>query len=238
LNLQSELEIKSLDMGAAYFGVASLSLARDGAVTPYEQKLISEYTFGISVGVPLSMEIVDNIGDQTDKFALSNYGHHVYGQTNPEINHITAQVSYMLMEQSYDAIPIPASQTIDVDNLFGIFSNKLSASLSGLGWIGRSCLLITPEKGPRVRWGTVLTNAPLEAGSPIKQRCGKCVECVDACPAGAFTGRAFVQSEGREKRMIANNCNDYIAERRKNLGYRTCGMCVHICPWGKPKGER
>jgi epoxyqueuosine reductase QueG len=36
--------------------------------------------------------------------------------------------------------------------------------LAGLGWIGKSCSLISPHFGPRLRLVTVLTNAPLKAG--------------------------------------------------------------------------
>ena len=62
--------------------------------------------------------------------------------------------------------PLPAALTVLLENLKderqrAVFSNKLAAHLAGLGWIGKSCLLITPQVGPRVRWVSVLTEAPL-----------------------------------------------------------------------------
>lgn len=235
MKLQNNLHKEAIAMGAAYFGIADLQLTEQGPTTPYEQKLVSEYSCAISVGVPIAKSVVDRIGDQSDHFALRNYGFHIYQVINPLIDQITACLSFALMNDGYSAMPIPASQTLDDKNLYGLFSNKMAASLSGLGWIGKSCLLITRDKGPRVRWGTILTNAPLEPGKPVKTKCGKCTECVESCPAGAFTGRNFVPTEGREMRMIASRCNDFLTERYTNIGSAICGMCVYICPWGTSK---
>ena len=114
----------------------------------------------------------------------------------------------------------------------------MAASLAGLGWIGKSCLLITDDRGPRVRWGTILTNAPLKTGIPVKPKCGKCVKCVDGCPGGAFTGKDFTPSEPRDSRMIATKCFNYLKERENKIGTRTCGLCVYVCPWGQKGGKK
>jgi len=238
MNLQEKLEQEARDMGATYFGIADLSLTQGGAVTPYEARLISEYPLAISVGVPLISSIVDRIGDQTDVFALHNYWFHVYQVINPLIDQITRSLSSILVFEKHSALSVPASQTIDIKNSYGIFSNKMAASLSGLGWIGKSCLLITPDRGPRVRWGTILTDASLEAGTPMKEKCGECTECVEACPAQAFTGKAFAPSESREIRMIVKRHTQFVSAREKNIGKSVCGVCVHICPFGKEKGGK
>ena len=109
----------------------------------------------------------------------------------------------------------------------------MAAHLAGLGWIGKSCLLVTPEAGPRVRWTTVLTDAPLKAGTPMEMRCGDCHECVDICPVKAFTGRNFIESEPREARYDARRCEKYLKGLEASTGYGVCGMCLYICPHGK-----
>ena len=233
MELQVHLEEMAKSLGAFYFGVADLSLTQGGALTPYEKRLTSEYPFAISIGVPLFPEAVNRIENQEDIPGLQNYWFHVYRMTNPLIDHITTRLTHAIMVEGYRALPVPCSQTVDVDNLYGFFSNKLAASLAGLGWIGKSCLLITPDRGPRVRWGTILTDAPFHPGKPAKVRCGKCTVCVEACPAGAFTGQNFKPSEPREMRMHAARCNALFKEREQNIGYRVCGMCVYICPFGK-----
>lgn len=95
------------------------------------------------------------------------------------------------------------------DRELGLFSHKLAAHLAGLGWIGKSCLPVTPEAGPRVRWASVLTDAPLAAGEQLEERCGECEACVEVCPAGAFSGRSFFSDEPRAARFDAFKCRYY-----------------------------
>ena len=235
MRLQSQLEQEARNMGAAYFGAADLSIANNGSITPYEKQLISEYPSAISVGVPLLDSVVDRLSNQNDVYSLKYYFFHYVDIVNPLINRITLRLSCMLANLHYAALPIPATLTVDEGKLYGMFSNKLAASLSGLGWIGKSCLLITPDRGPRVRWGTVLTNAPLNTGKPVKEKCGNCIKCVEACPAGAFTGRNFNPEESREIRMLARKCKDYEDARSKDLDSSVCGLCIYICPLGLSK---
>ena len=140
-------------------------------------------------------------------------------------------IAQSLGEAGFQAFVVPASQTLDRTKLIGVFSHKLAAHLAGLGWIGKSALLITPEHGPRVRWGTVLTDAPLETGTPMDEMCRDCDECVKGCPAHAFTGQAFDQPRPRSQIFAAKACHDYLNEREQT-GHRACGMCVYICPFG------
>ena len=238
MNLERKLENEARRMGAAYFGIADLSLTRGGAITPYETRLISEYPLAISIGVPLIPQVVDRISDQTDVFALQNYRFHATQVVNPLIDQITRRLSSVLVYEKHSALPVPASQVVDTKNRYSMFSNKMAASLSGLGWIGKSCLLITPNLGPRVRWGTILTDAPLETGNPMEVKCGSCTKCVEACPAQAFTGKNFDSSEPREARMIVQRHVQFAEEREKAIGKGVCGLCVYICPFGKVKGGK
>ncbi|HVO78132.1 MAG TPA: 4Fe-4S double cluster binding domain-containing protein, partial [Methanomassiliicoccales archaeon] len=107
------------------------------------------------------------------------------------------------------------------------------------GWIGKSCLLVTPESGPRVRWVSILTNAPLTpTGSPMEQRCGDCHECVDACPVKAFTGRNFVETEPRESRFDARACERYFDQMESEGKVPVCGLCLYSCPHGKKAAKK
>jgi epoxyqueuosine reductase QueG len=238
MELQQRLEEMAKNLGAVYFGVADLSLAQGDSLTPNEKRLITEYPYAVSIGVPLSPETVNRIGNQEDIPALLNYWFHVYRMISPLIDYITTRLTHVIMSEGYRALPIPCSQIVDADNLYGFFSNKMAASLAGLGWIGKSCLLITPDRGPWVRWGTILTDAPLHPGKPAEVKCGECTVCVEACPAGAFTGRNFEPTEPREMRMHARHCNEFFKERERNIGHRVCGMCVYVCPFGKPRSKK
>jgi epoxyqueuosine reductase QueG len=85
-----------------------------------------------------------------------------------------------------------------------------------------------------VRWTSVLTDYPFSSvGTPVAPRCGECKECLNACPVGAFTGRAFDQDEPREARFDARKCDGYFKDMEKQAPKPVCGMCVYICPHGR-----
>jgi len=115
-------------------------------------------------------------------------------------------------------------------------SIKMAARLAGLGWIGKCCLLVTPNVGPRVRWASILTDAALKAiKKPMKDGCGECHECVDICPTKAFTGEPFRPEDPREVRYNAHNCDKYLSKLEKTSALGVCGMCLYACPYGKNK---
>jgi epoxyqueuosine reductase len=129
---------------------------------------------------------------------------------------------------------VPASERYDDERICAVFSHKLAANLAGLGWIGKSCLLVTPEAGPRVRWSTVLTDAPLiVTGERVDVKCGECRECVDICPVSAFTGEPFRENEPREVRYDARKCEKYLYSSNDHSDWNVCGLCIYACPHGK-----
>lgn len=110
------------------------------------------------------------------------------------------------------------------------------AHLAGLGGIGKSCLLITPKAGPRVRWVTVRTDSPLQpTGQPLEERCGDCQKRVEICPVGASSGRPFREDEPRETRYDARKCENYFKDLEKKTGLGVCGLCLYVCPFGRWK---
>jgi epoxyqueuosine reductase QueG len=153
---------------------------------------------------------------------------------NQRLDLIASSLSSVLQRDGHRAFPVPASQTVDDERICAVFSHKMAAHLAGLGWIGKSCLLITSEVGPRVRWATVLTDAPLKAtGEPMEERCGSCVQCVEICPVEAFTGQPFRENEPREARYDASKCDRYFSKMEAQGEVPVCGLCLYICPQGR-----
>jgi len=183
---------------------------------------------GISVACKLSGVILDDIKDGPTQL----YYYH-YRRMNHLLDNIALLLCACIEKRGYRALPVAASQTIDKERHHGLFSHKLAAHRAGLGWIGKSCLLVTPQVGPRVRWVTVLTDAPLETGQPMSERCGSCTECVDGCPAHAFTGRRFREDEPREARFDVHKCYAYQRREREHLDSILCGVCLYVCPHGR-----
>ena len=95
---------------------------------------------------------------------------------------------------------------------------------------------MTPDYGPRVRLVTVLTDAPLEADSPIKNRCGECTLCRDACPAGAIKGIGIKDNyKNREEALYFSRCVEKLTgefSKLPNIGALICGICIKVCPFG------
>ncbi len=74
----------------------------------------------------------------------------------------------------------------------------MTATRSGVGWIGKSGNLITEAFGPEVRLGTILTSMPLVPDRPIEEsKCGDCAECVKRCPAYALAGQHHWVPDGK-----------------------------------------
>jgi epoxyqueuosine reductase QueG len=185
--------------------------------------------------------VVDQLEDHHNEGLIRSYQWHVYQVTNRFLDGAAHRVVKMLQAAGYQAYPIHASQYHNIDRLNGITSNKMAAHLSGLGWIGKSILLVTPEFGPRVRWATVLTDAPLQPGMPMERRCGECTQCMDICPVSAFTGADFDTGKPRETFFNARACADYARHRHKTVMSKladgnNCGLCVFVCPHGRENG--
>lgn len=234
MDLDVQIRYLTEDWGADLFGVADLSPARD-AILAQGGPMIAEYPRAISIGIALPHSIVNHLPRRTEHAVAASYQHHAYDVINQRLDLIASRLSSVLQRERCSALPIPASQQVDDERLCAVFSHKLGAHLAGLGWIGKSCLLITPEMGPRVRWATILTDAPLrKIGERTNEGCGDCMECVDICPVKAFTGRAFREKEPREARYDARKCDRYFAKMsEKDAELAVCGLCLYICPYGR-----
>jgi epoxyqueuosine reductase len=219
--------------GCDFLGVADLSGVQD-VIRGQGGELVSGYPVAISIGLAMPNAIVDQLPNRSDRAVAVSYRHHSYAVLNQRLDLTISQLSSLLQREGHRALPIPASERYDNERICAVFSHKLAAHLAGLGWIGKSCLLITPQTGPRVRWATVLTDAPLEAtGRPLDERCGACQECVDICPTQAFTGQPFHENESREVRYDASKCDEYHKAGRTGNDMYVCGLCVYVCPHGR-----
>lgn len=219
---------------AEFFGVADLSLVSEDIASRGGPSVV-EFPRAISIGMVLPHAIVNQLPRRTESFmAAVNYRLHAYDVINERLDQIASRLTSFLQNAGYIALPVPAAKQTDTESLSSFFSHKMAAHLAGLGWIGKNCLLITPEVGPRVRWTSVLTDAPLNiTGEPIAERCGNCKECVDICPTGAITGRSFQEEDPRDIRLDAHKCDRYIKEMESVIGLPVCGMCLYACPFGR-----
>ncbi|HTY14467.1 MAG TPA: 4Fe-4S double cluster binding domain-containing protein [Methanoregulaceae archaeon] len=232
------LKSRAESLGAEYFGIADLTPARE-FIEAQGGEIIAGFPRAVTMGIDLPDPLVDLLPVPGNRMGALLYHHNAYDVVNRELDRIALHLSDMLQQNGYRALPIAASLRTDESGICGPISHKLAANLAGIGWIGRSCLLVTPAHGPRVRFVTVLTDATLPpTGKPMDNRCNTCMACVETCPAGAFSGRAFDKDEPREARFDTAACERYLESRRIETGVAVCGMCLWVCPHGRNQGER
>jgi epoxyqueuosine reductase len=117
------------------------------------------------------------------------------------------------------------------------------AQRAGLGWFGRSTMLLHPKRGSYFFLGSLLLEIELPPDAPFTaDHCGTCNACVDACPTGALLGR----DENGAPIMDATRCISYLTienrgeiprELRAGIGNRVfgCDICQEVCPWNGGK---
>ena len=220
-SVTSNLRGKLREWGASLVGVALLE-----GLVPYPW---DELVNGVSIGVRLSDAIVDELVVGPTKA----YAYH-YHAMNRVLDDLAIQTVNLLQEKGYRAFPIPTSQTVNLKLHKGHLSHKMVATRAGVGWIGKNALLITPEYGPRLRLTSVLTDAPLKTGKPVlESSCGKCQECVKACPVEAIRGETWSRKSERSDLLDVDVCALKIDEAKAEFGAPVCGVCVQACPIGK-----
>jgi len=229
--LRGSLRAQAMQSGAEFFGVADLRPAMDFVVAQGGE-FLRRFPLALSIGVPVARGMVEPLADRANDAAARTYHYFIYEVVNRRLNAIALDLANALESQGHAAYVVPASVALDRGRLMGLFSHKLAAHLAGHGFIGKSCLVVTPRFGGRVRWATVLTDAPLPADEPAEGECGACNACVEACPVHAFTGVEFRPEDPREVRFRAEQCEGYLAHREKTIGARVCGQCVAACKGG------
>ncbi|WP_027186426.1 4Fe-4S double cluster binding domain-containing protein [Desulfovibrio inopinatus] len=198
--------------------------------------LLDGFPRAVSMAVRLSSAIVD----QTKTGPTPLYSQH-YIRVNNLLDDLAVRLTNRLQEEGARALPLPASQILCETRFTSYLSHKAVAIAAGLGWQGKSLLLVTPQYGPRVRLVTVLTDHPLPPNEPLTNHCGKCTACTDACPAGAIKNvNTQLHYATRNEAVDLDACVRKLREfsTQDHIRPYICGVCVSACPWGKPKTRR
>ena len=157
-----------------------------------------------------------------------------YADVNSHINEISTALADEIRVTGFRSESLAPSERTDKVGIKGGFPHKTAATRAGLGWIGRHCQLITRPFGPWVRLGTVFTDAELPCGTPAEKAfCGRCMICVEACPAKALRGGVWYPGVPREDLLDAKVCDNWKKEHYFQYhGGHVCGICSAVCPHG------
>ena len=226
---KTEFIEKLENWGASIVRVADT--AKLSGIDTEPSDLLSGFHRAVSIAVPLSGPVMNMI----DKQPTPLYSSH-YCRVNALLDDLAIRATNFLQSNSAQAVPIPASQTLDSKKCTSYISHKAVALAAGIGWQGKSLLIVNPEFGPRIRLTTVLTDADIVPDSPIRNRCGKCQQCKDHCPAGAIIGANTTSHySSRSDAIDLKKCVHQVRNvfgKLPNITPGICGICIKVCPWG------
>jgi len=220
-----------LDGSVYEYGFANLA----GFLAPQ----FSEFTHGISILRKLDDAIIDAIADGPTREYFDLY-HAIHNELNDHVGRIASE----LTDSGIPCRAIPATvEDNELDdeyreNLVYVFSHKLVATRAGLGWIGKTDLLVSKRFGPRARLASILSEYPLEQSREAidSSQCGNCSLCVDACPGQVATGKSWNVDTYRNEFFDPFKCRDYcrkISGEKLDEAISLCGKCIQVCPRGK-----
>ena len=213
------VEEKLMDKNVALIGFADLSTI--------DADLRYGYKYGISIAITLNV-----FPSITAQPSIDYYNE--YNRASTELKEISIFLADIINERGFKAYSLAGERH---NNEFRTkIPFKTLATRAGLGWIGKSATLITKQYGNAIRLTGVLTDMPLETGTPINSSfCGTCEECVISCPGKAITGNSWSLDMDRDELVNVYQCKRTIIERGKiwNVTEGSCGICLAVCPYTK-----
>ena len=198
--------------------------------------------------IVMAKQVADKVIDDTPTAERENDGKAI----GKEMYRVGAEIMKVLLKNGFIGVPIEyvhfplgsipppyrtpeyfralAKHPVNRELLRGTIPLKYAAYRAGLGAIGRSSLLISPQYGPRVRLAAIVTNAPLTPDMPMKiDLCGGCTICEKVC-----IGKAF--RDGRHDPELCWRGEWELGDPMPGLPYTVCpAPCVKFCPPGKLK---
>ena len=225
-----KIKHKILKLGADLVGIAGVEPLKQLKLDPPD--LLDPFHRAISIAVRLPKAVFEQIDDRPTPIYSS-----IYQTANRILDEIAFHTAITLQRDGFNSLPIPASQVLDWKNWYGAITHKAVGRLAGLGWQGKSLLLVNPQYGPRIRLVTVLTDAPLNIDTPIENQCGECTLCRGACPVGAIKGVSTKEYyKDRDEALYLSRCVEKLVgefSKLPNIDAPICGICIKVCPFGR-----
>lgn len=109
------------------------------------------------------------------------------------------------------------------------------AKKSGIGWVGKNSLLLNREMGSFFFLAELILDLELEADGPIKDYCGTCTACMDACPTDAIPQPYVVDGSKCISYFTIELKEEIPAEVKHKFENWIfgCDICQDVCPWNR-----
>ena len=176
---------------------------------------------GVYIGGLTLPEWTDPVFGRSSRLYLSGFFLDVIEPLKPIANH--------LLNSGYQAHI--CNGTLDGGSILPL---KQAAVRAGIGWQGKHSLLISRQFGTFLALGGIITDAKLVCNDQEEpDRCGKCTECLKACPLNALSDPYQLNVERCLSNQLAEEdlSQDAIAIMENRIG--DCEICQHACPWNK-----
>lgn len=109
------------------------------------------------------------------------------------------------------------------------------AAKGGLGWLGKNSLLLNKQMGSFFFLAELILDIDLQADGPVKDHCGTCTKCIDACPTDAIIGDQLVDASKCISYLTIELKDEIPAAFSGKMGdwMFGCDICQDVCPWNK-----
>ena len=251
-----EVKEFALHQGAELIGIAAADTYPESVPPRPPQRVLPGAKSVIVFGLPMLLGSLSSNPRVAASHAKTTYD---------ELNRIGYQIGLLLERHGYRAATVgaffPLEMTKETKGLVGEISFRHGAVAAGLGVWSRCRLVLNPRWGPRVRYCTVVTDAPLASDSPMQEElCTDCDLCLQACPVGALSPDGSVdtikcllhlQRYGQPgfsrfmRELVARPVEEQQQAIRDPLFWNLyqhlamgidyeCSRCLEVCPVGQP----
>ena len=117
----------------------------------------------------------------------------------------------------------------------GPILEKPVAAAAGIGWQGKSTILVEPQRGTWSFLANIVTTLELPPDRAGVDRCGSCTRCLDSCPTGAITAPYQLDARRCISYLTIEHDGPIPLEFRAAIGDRLygCDECLDVCPWNR-----
>ena len=214
-NLSIKVKEYAYNLGADLVGVANIERYCNAPIMMSPQGILPTAKSVVVCAIHHPDACIE-LGGEISPQHMGSY--EVQGVMNDKLDLLSFKIARFLEAEGYQTVPISASNiwryrqykelnAIFAPDISNIYSS-VAAGLSELGWHG---IALTPEYGPRNRFVSIITEAPLKP-DPLyngPKLCDMCGECIKACPMDAYrkevNGVKTIEIEGREYRFANKN---------------------------------
>jgi epoxyqueuosine reductase QueG len=253
MELTQEVTEMAKGLGASLVGVAPVERF-DGAPTAHHP---AELLPGAKTVLTFGIRILDRVMDwpallkgspffseakRAGALRICLYERSGYQVLNDHLDVIAMRLATHLEELGHPSLFFPSTNAglpEEYITLPAMFSQRHAAVRAGLGEFGLNNVVVTAQYGPRIRWNSVITQAPLEPSPLLAHKtCDglACNACVAQCPGEAL--RPLPEAGEDNLWLDPPARTDWAVCRKTRLATDCMGRCLRVCPTGRNGAAR